>query len=154
MHCCPSSLGFNMRAACLSSIFVCLALELGGLLYSCLPEQGKEGPLFFPLLFPGRSEAHLKYRGLTRTSSMQNWKVFHVLGQSPYFLAFKTCEVKALGLKSWKKPSWSSHGLLWRRYCWIPLPSLTNVQTTVQQHCPEQVVWTLGRRSRLGLGLH
>lgn len=29
------------------------------------------------------------------------------------------------------------------------LPSLTNVQTTVQQHCPEQVVWTLGRRSRI-----
>ena len=30
-----------------------------------------------------------------------------------------------------------------------PLPSLTNVQTTVQRHCPEQVVWTLGRRSRI-----
>lgn len=65
-----------MRTAGLSSIFVCLALELGELLYSCLPEQGKEDPLFFPLLFPGRSEAHLKYRGLTRMSSMQNWKVF------------------------------------------------------------------------------
>lgn len=35
-----------------------------------------------------------------------------------------------------------------------PLPSLTNVQTTVQRHCPEQVVWTLGRRGRISRSFH
>lgn len=34
------------------------------------------------------------------------------------------------------------------------LPSLTNVQTTVQRHCPEQVVWTLGRRGRSSRSFH
>jgi hypothetical protein len=98
-------------------------------------------------------------RGLTRWSSLEQSSPLAESLRASWSLVCKTCEEK-----HWIWDSTKEHPAVlsleaahcvpsrpWR--CW-PLPSLTNVQTTVQRHCPEQVVWTLGRRSRISWSFH
>lgn len=131
-----------------------------GLHHTCSPVSPACSQRWWdPYLVPQITDQVSGPRGLTRRSSLQQSFPLAESLRASWFLVCKTCEEK-----HWVWDSTKEHPAVlslesahfvpscpWR--CW-PLPSLTNVQTTVQRHCPEQVVWTLGRRSRISRSFH